>query len=1273
MTKCRQMVYITTVLLLLCLFPSERGNFVGPATVIADPGLNANATEGKSAPATVDKSGIEDKFISMPMLFIANQGQVDSAIRYYTQMPGGAIYLTNDNIVFDFVQSNEAASPLGTENIELMAKTLNANNGQRLSFSLAFIGAGSSAEITGQEKAETVINYYIGNDPQKWLTQIPTYREVLYKDIYPNIDLRLYGKGGAFTYDFIVHPSGNIDDIKLAFTGIDGLDINNRELTISTALGDMKQEQLKIYQGDGILQCEIGGDFRLLADNSYGFAVAQYDGGRDLVIDPCLMYSTYLSGSKNESGFGIVCDSNGIAYVAGATSSTDFCVRNPNQGIMAGPPLDAFLAKINTNGTGDPTLVFATYLGGNKSDGAFGLTLGPAGNVNIAGATASDNFPITPDAFCRTYRGGDFDCFFSIFNAASGTLISSTYFGGSGNDIAQDIHMGSDNCVYLTGSTSSSDFSTLNPFQATPGGFSDAFVIKLNNTGVVYSTYLGGRAVDAGVSVTGDASGCSYVVGITSSDNFPLSNAYQDHINGSIDLFITKLATDGQSLVYSTYLGGSGYDGFKGCDISVFGGIAVDNAGCAYITGITNSSDFPVQNAYQSILQGGFDAFLTKLSADGQSLAYSTHLGGSGDDAGTDVAVDKITGDAYVCGETKSHDFPLLHPIMKPYDFNGNIDDAFIVKITTDMSGDSSLAASTCFGGDWGDVPVAIALDSSSRVYITGFTNSWDLPQRTTNFGYRQTPYLGGVDVFIARMDEWAIGAGCNKPPYIPEITGPANFAGGVSESPTFSWTGGDPDGDVVTYWIWLNGAWALPCPFCTTLLPAGTATSFTLSPLLTEKRYVWRVIAVDEHGTTSYSPVRTFFTTKIPPSGITLDATNIEKVVNGDNVTYNATLNGRLDSLGSYDNATCWFTYQAFSTPSATMHETASFSVNSTGVFSQLVTGLESGYRYVFHSNIVPPGKEWNDGLMTRNTNFVVGLPAINGTGALEFKAMSGSITRIFTVDPATMPDVNKPEVTFPYGMLAYDIQDIPVGSTVKILLTFSSALPVNTQYWKCDNVTGWQNITTLLGHNDGDNILELNITDGGLGDADGVANGIIIDPGGPGIPVTPIPTPMPTPTPTPTPSNPLIGTGIQTSHGSSITGATITTQPVSLPNILVQSASLSAQAVTPGTPVTVTTDIINKSTVNGNKKITLYVNGQVEKSQSITVNSGSSTQLTFSVSRSEPGDYNIYVDGVPAGSFKVAIFRESDIILILSITLLAMAFLVGLFMLRRRRQGSY
>jgi len=1271
MTIWKQLVYITiAVLLLTCLCPEGIGIFGSPSSVIADPGLNATATEGKLISSTPDKVGIADKFISMPMLFIANQGQADSTVQYYTRMPGGAIYLTSNNIIFDFIQTDEAVSAAGTAVTGSMAKALNSNNGQRVSFSLDFIGSNSAAEITSREKAETVINYYSGNDPDKWLTQIPTYREVLYKDIYPNIDLRLYGKGGVFTYDFIVHPGGNVDDIRLAFNGIDGLYISDRELTIRTELGDMKQEQLKIYQGDDTSQYEVPGDFRLLSDNSYGFAVAQYDADRDLVIDPCLMYTTYLCGSINESAFSIACDSNGIAYIAGATASTDFSVRNPSQGAMGGLPYDAFLAKINTSGSGDSTLVYATYLGGNKADAALGLALNPAGYVHIAGATSSTNFTTTSDAFCRNYLGGDFDGFSSIFNANTGTLVSSTYFGGSGNDIAQDVGMGPDTCWYVTGSTSSSDFSTLNPYQETPNGFSDAFVIKVNGRDVVYSTYLGGSAVDTGVSITGDAAGCAYVVGITSSANLPMFNPCQDHINGSIDLFVTKLAADGRSLVYSTYLGGSGYDGFQGLDFTVSGGIDIDNAGCAYITGITNSSDFPVQNAYQSVLHGGSDAFVTRLSADGQSLAYSSYLGGNENDAASDISVDKVTGDAYICGDTSSLDFPLRYPIMKLYNDQGTSRNAFVSKIATGQSGDNSLAASTCFGGNIEDSPIAIALDSSSRIYIAGGTHSWELPQRNTNYGYRRTPCVfGTADVFVARLDEWATGAGDNKPPYIPEITGPANFAVGLLPSPTFSWTGGDPDDDTVTYWIWMNSLRGVPIDGATSMYPAGPATSFTLTPMYAplnaEKRYVWRVIAVDEHGTTSYSPVRTFFTTRTPPTGITLDATNIEKVVNGDNVTYNATLNGRLDSLGSYDNATCWFSLSAFSTRLSTNYHTAKVTVNSPGIFSQQVTGLEPGYLYYFSPFIAPPGKEWYDAFQCDAKSFVVGLPGVNSRGGLEILALAGSVTRIITVDQATMPDLNKPAVTFPYGMLSYDIQEIPVGSTVKIVFTFSSPMPTNTQYWKYDDVNGWQDITSLLSHNDGDNILELNITDGGLGDADGIANGIITDPGGPAIPATPAPTPTPA---APTP-NPLIGTG---SHGSSIITPTAPASPVSLPNIQIQNASLSAASVTPGTPVIVTADISNRGTVNGNKNVMLYINGQVETTQGVTVTSGSSSKMTFSIARSEPGNYTVYVDGVPAGMFKVEPATGSDIILIFSITLITMAFILGMVMLWRRQRAG-
>lgn len=1286
MTIWKQLVYITIVVLLLIgLCPMGIGIFGSPATVIADPGLNATASEGKLASAAVDKTGIADKFISMPMLFIANQGQADSAVGYYTQMPGGAIYLTKDNIVFDFIQSNEAASPVGAADIESMAKTLNANNNQRISFSLDFIGSSGAAEITSQEKAETVINYYIGNDPQKWLTQIPTYREVLYKNIYPNIDLRLYGKGGAITYDFIVHPGGNVDDIKLAFNGIDGLSISDRELTITTALGNMKQEQLKIYQGEGLSQCEIGGDFRLLSDNSYGFAIAQYNGNRDLVIDPCLMYATYLGGGRNDVGWGIAADTDGNAYVTGCTASTDFPLKGSYQRPFGGG-LDGFVAKIYTSGAGESTLVYATYFGGNSDDLALGLALHPNGQLSITGCTSSIDFPITPDAFNPSYLGGETDCFSCIFNSATGQLGFCTYFGGSGKDIAQDITIGADNCTYLTGSTSSTDFRLLNPFQSSSHGLSEAFVIKYSQvSGVVYTTYLGGSGVDTGVAVDADASGCSYIVGITSSADFPTQKPLQAHIAGNIDLFVTKLSADGQSLVYSTYLGGSGYDGFKGVYYGVYGGIAVDNTGCAYITGTTSSIDFPhTASAYQSGKQAGFDAFMTKLSADGQSLAYSTYLGGSSDDFGNDIAVDRATGIAYVAGETNSLDFPMRYPIMKldPGAFTFTVRDCFISRFDPGQPGAASLAESTYFGGENLDAAIAIALDSLSRVYITGYTSSWTLCQRADHPGFRSSQNRP-ADVLVARIDEWAMG---NHPPYIPECRSPANNATGVSTGPTLAWTGGDPDGDSVTYQIFLSGAGGFPCPGCDNTLVVGPSDNFTFPPgsLQPDKRYVWRVITTDQHGSVSYGPYWTFFTTSVPPSGVTLDfnpATDLQKVVNGDNVTYNVTLRGRVDSLGSFSRANCRFLFNTISNGEVVISFTDNFTAGA-GQFSQLVTGLAPGYTYDYDASIAPPGKDWIDGVLGELKNFIIEIPAVNGTGALEAKAMMGTVTRIFTVDPATMPDLNKPAVTFPYGMLSYDIQEIPVGSTVKIVFTFSSALPTNTQYWKCDNVSGWQNITSLLSHNDGDNILELNITDGGLGDADGVANGIITDPGGPAIPITepilpvtpPPPAPIPTPTSIPAPApNPLIGTGAPTSHGSSVAGTTTTTQPMLLPNIQIQNASLSATKVAPGMPVTITANIANRGTVNGTTRIKVYVNGEEDSSQGITVESGGNRPVYFTVSRNEPGTYTVYIGGTRAGNFMVEDTINPNIILYISLAMIALAFISGLILIARRKGEIY
>ncbi|HLI30507.1 MAG TPA: SBBP repeat-containing protein, partial [Terriglobia bacterium] len=318
-------------------------------------------------------------------------------------------------------------------------------------------------------------------------------------------------------------------------------------------------------------------------------------------------------------------------------------------------------------------------------------------------------------------------------------LSYSTYLGGSGADGATSVAVDGSGDAFVTGGATSVNFPTANPLQKSSAGSSDVFVAELNpaGTSLVYSTYVGGSGFDKGTGIAIDSSGNAYVTGYTSSPNFPTtSKAFQTSYqgNGKSEAFVMKLSASGASMIYATYLGGTGGD---------FGqGIAVDSAGDAYVTGSTQSADFPVAKPLQAAIGGGSDAFVTELSPDGSSLLYSTFLGGSGSDSGQAIAVDSA-GEAYVAGFTFSTDFPVQSPLQSS---SGGSSDAFIAKLNA--SG-SALVYSTYLGGNGEDKGLGIAVDASGEAYVTGSTQSINFP---VSSGAYQTTLGGSTNAFVAKL-----------------------------------------------------------------------------------------------------------------------------------------------------------------------------------------------------------------------------------------------------------------------------------------------------------------------------------------------------------------------------------------------------------------------------------------------------------------------------------------------------------------------------------------
>ncbi|OFV93426.1 MAG: hypothetical protein A3H28_16440 [Acidobacteria bacterium RIFCSPLOWO2_02_FULL_61_28] len=617
-------------------------------------------------------------------------------------------------------------------------------------------GANPAPRIIGLDPLPGKSNYFLGNDPAKWRTNVSNYSKVKYEAVYPGIDLVFYGhpgEPGHLEYDFVVAPGADPNAICLSFAGADKLEVNAQGDLLFHASGEeLHLRKPAVYQEVDGRHLEIYGGYSLKGMNEVGFTLAAYDPHRPLVIDPTLIYSTYLGGKGGNVGSGIAVDSSGNAYVTGFTYSTRFPTANAFQPAV-GSIEDAFVTKLNAAGS---ALVYSTYLGGGGYDFSDGIAVDSSGNAYVTGHTNSTNFP-TANAF-QTAKSGTQNAFVTKLNAAGSALVYSTYLGGSGYDVAYGIAVDSSGNAYVTGFTIGNFPITTNALQAAYlGGGADAFVTKLNAAGsaLVFSTYLGGGGHDEGRGIAVDLSGNAYVTGSTQSTNFPTASAFQASFGGGTcqtdptlpcpDVFVSKLNPGGSALLYSTYLGGSGNDSGSG--------IAVDSSGNAYVVGTTHSANFPTANAFQAAGRG---AFVTKLNVGGSALVYSTHLGGGGStiDAGSGIAVDS-SGNAYVVGTTFSTNFPTVNAFQAA---KGSVTDAFVTELN---AAGSALVYSTYLGGGGTDVGSGIAVDSSGNAYVTGYTTSTNFPTANAfqaTYSNSGIALAGAGDAFVTKFPSVTAG-----------------------------------------------------------------------------------------------------------------------------------------------------------------------------------------------------------------------------------------------------------------------------------------------------------------------------------------------------------------------------------------------------------------------------------------------------------------------------------------------------------------------------------
>jgi hypothetical protein len=616
---------------------------------------------------------------------------------------------------------------------------------------LSFVDASPRVELDATRKLAGTVNYLIGNDRANWRTGVPTYGSLVYRGLWPGIDLYVRGSHGTLKYEFHLAPGARVSDIRVGYLGATHVSIERGgEVRLTTPLGTLTDSAPRSYQTISGKRQPVPSRY-VLEGKSVHFELGRgYDATHPLIIDPGLVYSTFLGGVGDDFGFDVEVDSSGYTYVTGGTNSADFQTTPGAFDTTGGA--DAFVTKLNPAGS---ALVYSTFLGGSTGDGASDLAIDGSGSVYVTGGTDSADFPTTPGAFDKS-RQGDVDSFIVKLNPSGSGLEYSTLLGGTerhccgaGESIG-DVAVGPDGSAYVTGDTDALDFPT------TPGAFdrtkregdTDAVVTRLNPAGsaLVYSTFLGEIGFDQANDIQVDRAGNAFVVGSTDSVHFPTTPGAFDR--GFKSMFVTKLNSAGSALVYSTFLGGGGGE------IEIPEGLAIDGGGSVYVTGQTDSGNFPTTPGAFDRKISPPDAFVTKLNPAGSALVYSTFLGGGRPkptdplwvDIGWGLALDQNS-NAYVTGGTNSPDFPTT-PGSFDRSRNSESGDVFLAKLN--VAG-AALVYSTFLGGRGADVGLSVAVDSEGRAYVTGVTRA--SPRFPTTRGAFDRTFGGGYEGFVAKLD----------------------------------------------------------------------------------------------------------------------------------------------------------------------------------------------------------------------------------------------------------------------------------------------------------------------------------------------------------------------------------------------------------------------------------------------------------------------------------------------------------------------------------------
>ena len=667
-----------------------------------------------------------EAYRSLPLSFEPNRGQSDPRVKFVARSQGLTLFLASTDAV------------LVTREATLKMRVLGAN---------------PDADAQGLDELPGRIHSLIGRDPRKWRTDARAYARVLYREIYPGIDLAYYGtRQQGLEYDFVVAPGANPRAIRLGFEGADRIELSAEgDLLLHVGAASLRFGKPVVYQHVGGARREIHGGWVRDGAATVGFQVAAYDPSAALVIDPIVSLATYLGGIGVDQAFAVALDNAGSVYVTGNTTSINFPTTVGSFGPTVLGGNDAFVVKLSHDLS---TAVHSSYVGGTGDEAGRAIAVDAAGNVYVTGFTNSMDFPTTGGAFQRVFAGGGNDAFVIKLDPTGSTLLYGTYLGGTGSDVGLGIAVDAAGNAHVTGGTFSTNFpTTAGSAQpaATPGGSREAFVTKLNPLGsaLLYSTFLGGAGDDVGNAIALSIAGVAYVTGSTASPSppFPVTvGSFQTVFGGpagGTDAFVTALSAVG-ALVYSTYLGGSASD--EGL------AVAVDAAGEAYVTGVTSSGNFPATGAFT--FTATTQAFLTELNPTGTGLVVSRAVPtGRLDTTARDRDPGSPSVSVGIARDSIGNIFISGSEIRCVGVGCALKTDAFVVSLDP-----TATSTTTQFvGGTGDDFGLGVAVDLAGNVFLVGDTKSADFPGTASGV---QTTFGGETDSFVVAITQFGLNTG---------------------------------------------------------------------------------------------------------------------------------------------------------------------------------------------------------------------------------------------------------------------------------------------------------------------------------------------------------------------------------------------------------------------------------------------------------------------------------------------------------------------------------